>query len=78
MHLLARPTLLLTIFFIAMVCVDTRARGEDASDPIAQLTSSSHSVRLGPPAVDSHGHPGHIHQRGFGETRLWAISLTPT
>lgn len=37
------------------------------------LTPSRNSVWLGPPAVDSHGHPGHIHSVVRGDT-LWAIS----
>jgi hypothetical protein len=73
MHSLARPTLLLTVFFVAMVCVEPQARSEDVSDPIAQRASSSHSVRLGPPALDSHGHAGHIHHVVSGDT-LWDIS----
>ena len=73
MHSLARSTLQLTIFVIAMACVDTQARSEDVSGSIAQLTSSAHSVRLGPPAVDSHGHSGNIHRVVSGDT-LWDIS----
>ena len=39
--------------------------------PLPQPSRSS--VWLGPPAVDSHGHPGHIHSVVRGDT-LWAIS----
>lgn len=66
----ARVVLFLALLFMNAASADPGA----ANVPTASGQGPGvHSIWLGPPAVDAHGHPGHIHTVASGDT-LWAIS----